>query len=319
MKQPSPTPGSERWVAYNLKSVDFWLQVRQAVEGRKASLKNDITKEDIAKYSANCLSTLKLQWPLVTTEASATDRVSFFGLINPYLIYTGASNWDRAPRITYDNTTREFAAAVMASDRKGFRVMYYSLTPDAPEIGILPWELEPGATYKLRYGPDADGDVVMDSLTDEREFVLAQRGTPIRVKVEPRVTYIIEVDQMKPANGAPLAPDPAISASDIRYEPLRGGGIILAKVHNVGAKDVRNVEVAFYDGDPEAGGTLLGTSTIPNIEAPNDLGPRTATVGVNWTPTKESHDIYIVVDPNHQIVGEITTFNNVAHNKLPRE
>ena len=91
----------------------------------------------------------------------------------------------------------------------------------------------------------------------------------------------------------------------------------MAKVHNVGSQPVQNLRVAFYDGDPDAAGQLLGTSFIPNIEAPNDLDPKTVSVGIPWQPTREAHEIFVVLDPEDEIKDEITSFNNVAHTTLP--
>jgi hypothetical protein len=256
---------------------------------------------------------MKLRFPLMTTGASATDRVAFAGIGNPLSIYTAGL------AITYENTTLDFAAAVMASDSQGFRVLYHSLTSDTREIGIVPWKLESGGRYVLKYGPDADEDETMDSVLETREFHFPQAGMPIRITVAPRLTYIVEVDQLERGRGASMAPDPGLSPEDIRYAELRVGGYILARIHNVGSKPVRGVKVAAYDGDPKAGGVLIGTSVIPNIEPPNDLEPRTVTVGFKWTPSEELHEIYIVVDPDDEMAEEITTFNNVAHATLPKE
>jgi len=310
-------PGSEAWVAANLKNVDQWFEAKPILEGREGKLQSQLSTQDIFRYSFYAYQILKMRWPLMTTEASATDRVAVWGSINPYLIYTGANNTERAALVTYENTTKDFAAAVLAADEQGFRIIYYSLAPDTREIGILPWAIKPGARYSLTYGPDDNGDEAMDSVLEHREFDFPQHGTPIKLSVSPRVTYIIDVDRVQRGKGAQLAPDPGISGDDIRYDETYN--LLMARVHNVGAMPVRNVEVAFYDGDPKAGGTSIGSSVIPNIEAPNDLEPKTVTIGINWTPTKELHDIYVVVDPEDEIKDEITTFNNVAHAKLPRE
>ncbi len=83
----------------------------------------------------------------------------------------------------------------------------------------------------------------------------------------------------------------------------------------MGALPIRNVKVAFYDGDPAAGGNRISVNEIPNIEAPNDLEPRMVTVGVNY-PIKKPTDIYVMIDPDGQIEDEITTFNNVAKKRI---
>jgi len=314
-EQSSLEEGSQEWVASELKQVEAWLAVKRMIDGRKGALENDVTKEQITDHAAYVWEMMKMRWPLMTSLASATDRVGFAGFPNAILIYTGGKLGDFV--VTYENTTKYFAAAVMAADPQGFRLLFCNMTPETRNVGIVPWKLEPNGRYVLKYGPDADEDGRMDSAPETLEFVFAQAGTPVRITVEPNVTYILEVDQLARGRVAALAPDPGLDPGDIRYEELGHGGVILAKVHNVGSQPVQNLRVAFYDGDPDAAGELLGTSFIPNIEAPNDLDPKTVSVGIPWQPTREAHEIFVVLDPEDEIKDEITSFNNVAHTTLP--
>jgi hypothetical protein len=310
--------GSEEWIAATLQRVETWVGVKRMVEGRKGELENEITMEQILDYATYAHEMMKMRFPLMTTMASATDRVGFLGFGLPFSIYTGGGMGDAA--VTYEDTTKYFAAAVMAADPQGLRILCRNMTVDAREIGLVPRKLELGGRYLLKYGPDADEDGEMDSVVERRAFGLPQSGMSVRVKLEPGITYVVEVSQVERGRAAELAPDPGLSARDIRFEALRRpDGFILAKIHNVGSKPVQNVEVAFYDGDPADGGTLLGTHLIPNIEAPNDLESRAVTIGHHWTPTEDAHEIYVVVDPNNEITDEITTLNNVAHTTLPKK
>lgn len=305
--------GSEPWVATNLNSVNAWLLAKQKLDGRSGALVNDITIDDIVRNSHHSTKELRRLFPLFTTEAGPTDRIGFIGCMNPVLIYTGGRFGGPTIQcaVTYRNTTRQFAAAVLGSDPQGFRLLYYSLAPDARTISLVPWDLEPGGRYVLRYGPDADDDQIMDSVAEQREFEFPQRGTEVLLEVDPRVTYVVEVDQLERGGLPALAPDPGLSPDDIRYAPYAQQ--ILARIHNIGSHAIRGVEVAAWDGDPQAGGSLISTAVIPNIEAPVNLEPRTTTIGFPWQPTQESHEIYIVIDPAGKVSGEITTFNNTAH------
>jgi len=312
-------PGSEKWVAENLGSTAPWLTAKRMLEGREGSLEDEITREQIALHGGFTRRMFEVRWPLMTTEASATDRAAFVGILNPFFASSGGRIIGRyvTASITYENTTRDFAAAVLATDPQGFRVIYYSMTPDVRNIGVVPWDLEPGGTYILRFGPDEDEDEAMDEVFEEREFNWPQRGTPIYVTIRPRRTYVIDVDQVERGKGPTLAPDPGLSDVDISYDEEEQ--ILMARIHNVGSKGVRHLQVAAYDGNPDEGGTLIGEALIPNIEAPTDLERRAVSVGFNWQPEKEAHDIYVIVDPNDEIKDEITTFNNVAHKILPEK
>jgi hypothetical protein len=290
------------------------------LKGRTEGLTSDITKQQIVDQLTYADAHLKMVWPLATTQASATDRIPVASTLLPVIFtYTGGGFGGALLRtpITYVGTTKWFAAAVMATDTQGFRILYHSMAPEEREIGIVPWELEPGARYVLTYGPDADEDEKMDSLTEKRELAWAQTGTPILIKVKPKTTYVVELDQTRRGRVAGQAPDPAISSADIRYAPQRG--LLMVRVHNVGSVPVGPFEVAFYDGDPQQAGRLIGKTTIPNIEPPNDMEPRWLTVGVNWRPSRDRHHVYVVLDPEDTIKTEITAFNNVAHAEITAE
>jgi hypothetical protein len=308
--------GSEKWIAAQLAQTEKWVEAKRMLDGRSGSLKNLWSKGQIIASGNRAAEHLKLNWPISTSEAGPTDRVGFVGIIDPFFIYTGGS-WGGPllkAAVTYENTTKDFAAAVVAADPQGLRIWYYSLAPDERTIGIVPWELERGGTYRLVLGVDSNEDGSIDKRVEEREFVFPQHGSPINVKVEPRINYVFEIDQLRRGRPAGPAPDPGLSSEDIRFDPERN--LLMARVHNVGSKPVRNVKVAFYAGNPQSGGRRIGLQTIPNIEPPNDLEPRTVTVGINY-PIESPTEIYIVVDPGNEIADEITTFNNVAHRRLP--
>ena len=308
--------GSDEWVAFHLGMPDEWLVAKRKITGREGRLQNDITKADIIRASNAIRSEFAWRWPLHTTEASPTDRIGIHGMVNPFIIYTGGRIGGPLleAAVTWENTTRDFAAAVMANDSQGLRILYHSLTNDTREIGIVPWKLEPGCRYRLVYGPDADDDETMDSVVEECQVDFPQIGTPITITVDPHVTYLIEIEQIKRGRIVDVAPDPAITAEDLRHD----WGTIIARVHNVGSKPVRDLEVAAWDGDPNRGGTFIGKAVLPHIAAPIDLDPKTVTIGIPWnTKDGQPHDIHVVLDPDSKLTTEITNFNNRAHTMLP--
>ncbi|MHC4166472.1 MAG: hypothetical protein ACYSWQ_05905 [Planctomycetota bacterium] len=308
--------GSEKWIAAQLAQTEKWIEAKRMLDGRSGPLKDLWSKDQIIASGNHAAEHLKTNWPVSTSEAGPTDRVGFVGIIDPFFIYTGGS-WGGPllkAAVTYENTTKDFAAAVVASDPQGLRIHYYSLAPQRRKIGIVPWELEAGGTYKLVYGVDADDDGKIDTVTEQREFVFSQHGTPIQIDVKPGTNYVVEIDQLKRGRSMGPAPDPGLCAEDIRYHPERN--LLTARIHNVGSVPIRNVKVAFYEGNPAAGGKRITLQRIPNIEAPNDLEPRTVTVGVNRHLDQQT-EIYVVIDPDHEISREITTFNNAAHRTLP--
>jgi len=102
------------------------------------------------------------------------------------------------------------------------------------------------------------------------------------------------------------------------YPPVDGGvggGAPLkvklqATILNLGEKAASSVKVRFYSGPPFAGGSILGTATIPLIE-----GGQSATAEVDYTPHLEAETIYVYIDPLNEIVEGNKT-NNTAEKKL---
>jgi hypothetical protein len=78
-------------------------------------------------------------------------------------------------------------------------------------------------------------------------------------------------------------------------------------VHRQGGKNpLTNVIVRFYDGDPAAGGMLIGDGVILL------LSPRSfaSTSGVNWTPPAEGdYTLYALIDPDG-LINEYNEGNN---------
>ena len=62
--------------------------------------------------------------------------------------------------------------------------------------------------------------------------------------------------------------------------------------------------------------TAGSISTNSRLPGRNVDQPRTVTVGVS-REISEPTEIYVVIDPDDEISDEITTFNNVAHKRLP--
>ena len=308
--------GSEKWVALQLGPLEAWPTVERWLRPRNDPLPNNITKEDVIQVGKYVQSEYSWRWPMHTTEAGPTDRVGFIGCINPFCTYTGGRLGGPLleAAVTYENTTRDFAAAVLGSDPQGLRIIYYSLAPRRQNVGLVPWKLETGAKYKLTYGPDNDDDGTMDSVTETRTVDFPQLGTVVHLDIAPRVNYLIEIDQIERGKMAGLAPDPAIGPDDLRLFENR----LMVRVHNIGSAPARDVWVEIYDGDPKKDGRRIGRARIPHIEAPLDLDPKTTTLSWPWSPTREKHEIYAVVDPDDTIKNEITTFNNTTHATLPR-
>ncbi|MBU0640930.1 MAG: hypothetical protein KKB50_18865, partial [Planctomycetes bacterium] len=147
----------------------------------------------------------------------------------------------------------------------------------------------------------------------------------VQVQYETRTVYVngqpVQIDNVPvPAQSDlyllrhTVSGDLAISASDIEISPANpspgSGAAITATVHNLGDATALSLAVAFYDGDPGAGGTLIGTSQNPGEQL---VGGSQAEYAVAWTvpPSVEPREVFVVVDPG-QIQEDRDRTNNSA-------
>src|SRR5205814_9935712 len=87
-----------------------------------------------------------------------------------------------------------------------------------------------------------------------------------------------------------------------------------ARVRNTGTVAATNVEVAFYNGNPTAGGVQIGTTQIiASLAAGADT-----IVNLTWPAIPDSADklLFVVADPANKI-AEFSETDNTAFNVLP--
>lgn len=99
-------------------------------------------------------------------------------------------------------------------------------------------------------------------------------------------------------------PKPDLTIEELLVQPHNAGPgeevTITAKVRNLRALAAANVQVRFYDGDPDGGGSEINTQTV----SPNPLvGGSSGTASIQWTISNDGlpHILYARIDPDHQI------------------
>ncbi len=96
-----------------------------------------------------------------------------------------------------------------------------------------------------------------------------------------------------------LGYDLAIGAESVAIEPENpppgSAAIIRATLENRGDIGAEDVEVSFYDGDPDSGGTLIETVQLAELL----VGGSGREVSINWSipTTPGSGEVYVVADP----------------------
>ena len=112
-----------------------------------------------------------------------------------------------------------------------------------------------------------------------------------------------------------INPDLGLAPKSIEFskdDPSEGEAVtITASISNYGGVQANNINVAFYDGDPQGGGVLIEKSTISSI-TPKE----SKKVSITWKATSPGeHKIYAVIDPNN-LIFEASKDNNIAFRSI---
>ena len=149
------------------------------------------------------------------------------------------------------------------------------------------------------------------SYTVSASIVLTE-DTVIFVVADP-YNSIVEIDETNNIAAIILIrtiPDLSILPSDITIIPpntIEGQpAVITAIIHNTGNLCASDVVVSFYDGDPQSGGTLIGSVTKSQIDA-----GATALAEMTWNTFGQSgrNYIHVIVDPQN-LIQESNENNN---------
>ena len=250
-------------------------------------------------------------YPLMTTEASATDRVAFVGIPNPFLIYTGGDMGGAmlSPSFTYSGLGMDFAAMVRTTNTSGGAIVLYGFFDGTREAGLVPWALEPGARYALRGGPDANGDGLPDTVEFSTEFVFSSRGMEVPFTLPGRTVFSLRVEKIADGAGWALLPDPAFGNDD----PVtvdRENATVTVTLHNLGAAPAAGVVVHLTAVTGEGDRSIVAEGTLGELPRPTGLRPLLTEMVLNITAMADGVDHYLlIIDPDGGLL-QITTRND---------
>ncbi|RMD45941.1 hypothetical protein D6829_00715, partial [Candidatus Pacearchaeota archaeon] len=111
-------------------------------------------------------------------------------------------------------------------------------------------------------------------------------------------------------------PDFSINSTDISFNetsPQENENVLInATIHNLGGVDVSGVIVRFYEGDPDNGGTQIGSDKNISINAYSSN-----TTSVVWNASIGPSQIFVIVDPPLSTNGSYTEHNE-SNNKASK-
>ena len=315
------TAGSRAWVAGQLRRMgvaSLWNDLKGELATSGPGERGVLLDKDVVADEARRLSeTARQRWPMMTDDATMTDRVAFRGCINPVLWYSGArlTTQQIQPAVSYEGPGRDFAALVLQHNASYIKLLYYGFHHEPRAVRIRFWELVPHATYRLRGGVDSDNDNTIDQPVVSRDVKLREPSDAVDLVLPPRQTIVLEITSTSPGKLPEQVIDPAIAARDIHYDPR---GHLLVDVHNLGNQPAEEVSVTFYEGHASRARRLLGRTIVSHIDPPNQLVPQVVRTGMEWRPTADEHEITVVLDEEDKL-AELFERNNEARIVLRRD
>ena len=311
-----PKPGTGLWVGKSLsertrRGRSSFDLIWKRVEKSRSSAKTDeapilFDKADVVKRMNAVRRETKRKWPVLTTETSATDRVGFRGIADPFFVMTGARNMK--PSVTYSGVGRNFAAFVKQTNKRSLTIVMYNFAAQETQAAVTPWKLDVGGTYRIRTGVDTDNDDEPEQDVSEKSFVLNRRGQQVGFVLAPRATTVIEIRQTKPGREAALYADLAVISQEIKYSIWTRD--LQVTIHNVGSRSAKKFRVTFYEGNKQ-NSKKIGEVAVPHLSWPLDLTAKLLTVSIPYVPTRSRVPITVVVDESESI-EELCESNNRA-------
>ncbi len=286
---PDDTFGARRAELLAKHPVTAWRAT-----GDKTALLDSL-KKDIAELQ---------RFPAMYTSAEVyTDRVFLYSLQNAALCYTGGmwtrNRYARDHGVSWSGLGTDYAALVRTNRPDHLRVLLYNFS-DRPLKGTARlWRLAHGR-YRLRLGPDADGDEDLDRASRDETVELA-RNSPVDVELPPKQVVVLDIQQVEALDDLLTRCDLAVSPLDLRVE----GDTVSGHVHNLGAAPSPETVIALVN----PGGKQVATAKVSALAAPTDLLPKTVPFqlkglgqGAGWR---------VVADPDGR-VAEIDEDNNAV-------
>jgi hypothetical protein len=182
-----------------------------------------------------------------------------------------------------------------------FKVIACNLETAPVHVAMTGWNIEPGL-WTITQGIDTDGDDTADQSlsTHAAEF---ERTRSLELSLPPRATTVLTLRLTTPGTPYWQRPDLGIGPADVTLQ----GREVRVTVHSLGSVPAPAATVIVRN----AAGRILASASVPPLEAPVDLRPRTVDVTLPLPAAADPVGGTVEIVPDH-VLPEITTRNNTV-------
>lgn len=321
-EQPNLLPESLAFTA-NLRNQGTLPATNLTVQLRKDSASGEVVDQQIINIASR--SSLVVNFTYNLQQAGATR---FYIVADPEntINETNEANNQASKAI---NTLNSIDLQVSASDISLADSNVLLGSDVTFNVNIRNSGTNATTSFNVRYAV-SDGANSQDILSNQLQldaFSSTQQTIVWRANMQGNLTFSVFIDefnQVPEVNelnnsatinftaGTAQGPNLVVSAKDLNFDPdpgLQGGSMNLsALIRNTGNQDAVDLNVAFYEGDPNNGGVLIGRVSPAVSIAQN----ASQTVNLIWDAPQSSGEklIYVVVDPDNTISEFLETDNS---------
>ena len=204
---------------------------------------------------------------------------------------------------TFKNPATSMSVAILVNfaTQSELKLEVYNLEKFDVEAEMTGWDIFPGI-WEITQGIDEDGDGKPDSelIADKGEF---ERSLSVPFRFKSGKSTLITLRLVKKGLDYDKRSDLAIGEDDI----IITGGKVIVKVHNLGAVKSAESSIILKSSD----GKIIGEARIPELNAPNDLYPKTVNVELHIAAGIKTNNLVVQIDPEGKL-PEITKMNNAV-------
>ena len=189
-----------------------------------------------------------------------------------------------------------------AKDR--LKILVFNLAERETEAFLTGADVTPGR-WKLRQGLDlGGGDMGPEASSREVDF---ERSRSLALRFPPRTATVLRLELLEAGVPYRERPDLGLSEEDVELvaSPAGKDSVLRVKVHGLGGVPSPEAKIVLKRGD----GSVLSSSVVPPLAAPEDLLPKTATVELSVPAGADLDGAWVEIDPENEIL-EITKSNN---------
>ena len=280
-----------------VNGTDLLRHIAWQMTGDKTYLENyyaDQIEQSAAREYINTEGSLWSDRVGVANRELQRSRLGGIALVRGSICSGQAVSW----KFTSPASEESVAILVPQATASDIKILVYTLDQKPVEAAMTGWNIDPG-TWEITQGWDTNGDERADTILS-KTLIDWERSKDMKVTFAPQKTTVLMLKLLSKTVPYGQRPDLGIGKEDVEVMNT----IIKVNVHSLGSVDAPATLLALLDRGKE-----IATVSVPALQAPCDLLPKTAVVKLTVPPGVDLMKCSVCIDPDRKL-NEVTVKNN---------